>query len=417
MAVPQPLCGAFAVVCRGIPLGLRQGNLRLGSVRLLPRILEGGAAVTRVDYLKVEGLAGRKGSIEINFDPRTNVIFGLNGTGKSSLLRILAASFTNDSESLQKLPFREAEIRFWTHKHAESITRRVRRLESSSITTETIRDADGELVEIEVEEGHSFGEWSTIPLRHSGKRFRCEFLSTFRLAEGARTHRLQLRTEEELNEVFAQQLQSAWRRFSSVSFSEINRIQSAAIVDILASFLSDPEPGAKGISEESAYRRVQGFMARKSAEMPQTRKEFAAAYRSDPKLRAAVASIDDIERRIEEAERPRKKIQEIVEKFVTGPKVIEFSPGGIQVVNEDGEGIDLARLSSGEKQLLRMLVAGVDAERQVMIIDEPELSLHIDWQRDLLGAIESLAEETQVIVATHSPEIMATVSDEQIVSL
>lgn len=373
--------------------------------------------MTRVDYLRVEGLAGRKGSIEINFDPRTNVIFGLNGTGKSSLLRILAASFTNDSKSLQKLPFREAEIRFWTHKHAESVTRRIRILESSSITTETMRDADGELVEIEVEEGRSFGEWSTSPHRHSGKRFRCEYLSTFRLAEGARTHRLQLRTEEELNEVFAQQLQSAWRRYSSVSFSEISRIQSAAIVDILASFLSDPEPGTKSISEESAYRRVQGFMARKSAEMPQTRKEFAAAYRSDPKLRAAVASIDDIERRIEEAERPRKKIQEIVEKFVTGPKVIDFSPGGIQVRGDDGEGIDLARLSSGEKQLLRMLVAGVDAERMVMIIDEPELSLHIDWQRDLLGAIESLAEETQVIVATHSPEIMATVSDEQIVSL
>ncbi len=148
--------------------------------------------------------------------------------------------------------------------------------------------------------------------------------------------------------------------------------------------------------------------------MHQTSKQFTKAYEADPKLQVAVARIDEIERRIEHAERPRKRLQELVENFVTGPKEIQFRPGDIVVTAADDTHIELAFLSSGEKQLLRMLVAGIDSQDEVMLIDEPELSLHIDWQRDLLGALETLTQETQVIVATHSPEVMASIPDEQI---
>ena len=41
----------------------------------------------------------------------------------------------------------------------------------------------------------------------------------------------------------------------------------------------------------------------------------------------------------------------------------------------------------------------------VSITDEPELSLHIDWQRKLLDSIVQLNPNAQLIVATHSPEI------------
>ena len=43
--------------------------------------------------------------------------------------------------------------------------------------------------------------------------------------------------------------------------------------------------------------------------------------------------------------------------------------------------------------------------RELLLIDEPELSLHIDWQRDLLARMSGLAEGKQLIVATHAPEI------------
>ena len=43
----------------------------------------------------------------------------------------------------------------------------------------------------------------------------------------------------------------------------------------------------------------------------------------------------------------------------------------------------------------------------IFIADEPELSLHIEWQEKLLSAIISLNNNVQLIVATHSPEIVS----------
>ena len=64
-------------------------------------------------------------------------------------------------------------------------------------------------------------------------------------------------------------------------------------------------------------------------------------------------------------------------------------------------------LSSGEKQLLILLTQTLLQENApyIFIADEPELSLHIEWQKYIIGAIHELNPNAQVIVATHSPEI------------
>jgi predicted ATP-dependent endonuclease of OLD family len=41
----------------------------------------------------------------------------------------------------------------------------------------------------------------------------------------------------------------------------------------------------------------------------------------------------------------------------------------------------------------------------IVLIDEPEISLHIDWQRKLLRKMQQQLGERQIIVCTHSPEI------------
>ncbi len=67
----------------------------------------------------------------------------------------------------------------------------------------------------------------------------------------------------------------------------------------------------------------------------------------------------------------------------------------------------LSDLSSGERHLLTFLsLIIIDAnERDFLIIDEPELSLNIDWQRKLLPLLNHLAPLTQIIVASHSPSL------------
>lgn len=66
-------------------------------------------------------------------------------------------------------------------------------------------------------------------------------------------------------------------------------------------------------------------------------------------------------------------------------------------------------LSSGEKQLLIqfMEVLLQEGRSVIFIADEPELSLHVIWQEKLLKALRTLNENAQLIVATHSPDIVA----------
>jgi predicted ATP-dependent endonuclease of OLD family len=52
-----------------------------------------------------------------------------------------------------------------------------------------------------------------------------------------------------------------------------------------------------------------------------------------------------------------------------------------------------------------------------LLIDEPEISMHIDWQQELISAMTTLNSSAQIILATHSPEIMADVDDDRIFRL
>lgn len=81
--------------------------------------------------------------------------------------------------------------------------------------------------------------------------------------------------------------------------------------------------------------------------------------------------------------------------------------GGISVIKDDTN-IPLAQLSSGEKQLIILLTEALlqKGEETLFIADEPELSLHIEWQRKVISSITKLNPNSQIIVATHSPEIV-----------
>lgn len=81
----------------------------------------------------------------------------------------------------------------------------------------------------------------------------------------------------------------------------------------------------------------------------------------------------------------------------------------ITVGTDEGGSYGLSALSSGEKQILTMLYSASRSRFRngVFLIDEPELSLHIDWQRQILRELMAQAPDRQIIVCTHSPEVGA----------
>jgi len=66
-----------------------------------------------------------------------------------------------------------------------------------------------------------------------------------------------------------------------------------------------------------------------------------------------------------------------------------------------------SKLSSGEKQILIILLTVLlqDKSKFLLIMDEPEISLHIDWQRKLITNIRQVNPNVQIILATHSPTV------------
>ncbi len=73
-----------------------------------------------------------------------------------------------------------------------------------------------------------------------------------------------------------------------------------------------------------------------------------------------------------------------------------------------GERIAPYVLSSGEKQMLIILLTVLVENREpyVLLMDEPEISLHIEWQQRLLELITDLNPAAQVILTTHSPAVI-----------
>ena len=92
-------------------------------------------------------------------------------------------------------------------------------------------------------------------------------------------------------------------------------------------------------------------------------------------------------------------------------KTVSLSLGpGLVVASEHGGLINRNVLSSGEKQLLLLLcnVLAVGTESSIFIIDEPELSLNVKWQRKLVDALLDCTQgtDTQFVLATHSLELL-----------
>lgn len=84
--------------------------------------------------------------------------------------------------------------------------------------------------------------------------------------------------------------------------------------------------------------------------------------------------------------------------------------------NIEGKEFDINGLSSGEKQLfLRALsLKFLNVNNSIILIDEPEISLHPRWQRKIVNVYENIGENNQIIIATHSPHIIGNVKKEQL---
>lgn len=148
--------------------------------------------------------------------------------------------------------------------------------------------------------------------------------------------------------------------------------------------------------------------------------EFRKALSSNKKSKSGLAAellkpyIKSLESRLEAVD----PTYMLIDRFVTivngllSDKVITFKLSqGFSIENKLGSPLSPAQLSSGEQQLLLLFCYVLTARDQpsVFMIDEPEISLNIKWQRQLVQALLDITSgaNIQFVLASHSMELLA----------
>lgn len=110
---------------------------------------------------------------------------------------------------------------------------------------------------------------------------------------------------------------------------------------------------------------------------------------------------------------PKTQFQDMIDElFADTGKKIDRKNNEIQFIQKNGNGttevITPYQLSSGEKQILAILMTVLVENREpyALLMDEPEISLHIDWQQRLIDLIRQLNPHAQIILSTHSPALI-----------
>lgn len=103
---------------------------------------------------------------------------------------------------------------------------------------------------------------------------------------------------------------------------------------------------------------------------------------------------------------------EIVNKKLNYKKVVVSNEKGLIVLREDGSELETSKLSSGEQQIIVLyyeLIFGVK-DKLMLLIDEPEISLHVAWQRELMQDFHKIINlkngNLNLLIATHAPQVI-----------
>ena len=370
-----------------------------------------------IKSLSVKGLNHRVDA-DLEFNEDLNIITGKNGSGKTTLLKLLWYLISGNLERIfSEIPFQSVSIttdsfNLWIPRLSEEKFKLISTFfgEKQSIETGTVEELDDKIRELNG--------------RIARTTKRSLFFPTFRRVEGG--------------------------------FSGGEGISSTGLVYYLADLESYQSSRSRRRIEDRATERLQGAMAELSTGLSVydhkfiasisthdivellTEKYAAISQRTNTlhidlskeitqKISAtkeqdeALLLLNGIQDRVREVAEER---DELLRPFsVLDERIPEiFHYDGIRVTpgivlgeeNEENEAIASDKLSAGEKQMLSFLCYNTFSEKTAIFIDEPELSLHVDWQRLLLPTLLEQGTDNQFFIATHSPFIYSKYPDKEI---
>lgn len=406
-----------------------------------------------IKSVDVKGLWEVK-NIHVDLFEDVNILIGGNGSGKTTFLRLVEALLNVDLGAIDDLTFDEVIITINDVDGKKIIVRRI----MEDIVTPNYRYIfpDGEIVDMKTSDGRILyrGRLSSRNLYQHLKEkleemFRVSWLSINRLNENTdkadrrfidnnRTdvdlklnllmtqivsYRLQLETKvNERTRKFNEDIVSMMlynKSFDSIpTYDQFVKLKGYTTDNIITelhkvfSYFGDARTHTEEIKlhAEKIKDIIDKIDNRDMEISPEDMLSLSLLNRTAEILKLSADYQTERARILE----PVKMYLDIVAQYFKD-KRIEFDSitSSIVPVVKIGDtkerNLDMNALSSGEKQLLILLTETLLQQKNpyIFIADEPELSLHIEWQRNLINSIRNLNPNAQVIFATHAPEIAA----------
>lgn len=356
----------------------------------------------KIQRVEITGLLGRQTPLAFDLHDDLNILTGRNGSGKTTVLKLLWYIISgNILLALREVPFDRVAIETSTYRCAINRTGRV------TCTVEWTSGATSRLFEDEYgDDGDIY-----INAEDQADELLCEagssiFLPTFRRIEGGFT------TSDRGSNNFARarnkledSLVELSKSLSKGDHVFVSSLSTNDIVSLLTSEYTDLSEKTRKFQQEMSQRIIDRI------------KEFKLDQSSGD-VGAAILVLDEVRREIESIEAYNNKIMQPVE-VVRELVARIFKHSGIRLgktfnFGDAAGAVNSDALSAGEKQMLSFIAYNAFYEDTVFIIDEPELSLHVDWQRQLFAILRSQQSSNQFIIATHSPFIYSKFPDKEI---
>lgn len=357
----------------------------------------------QIKTFEVVGLMGRETPLRLTFNPDLNIITGRNGSGKTSILKLLWYILSgNILLALKEVNFKKATLQTTDYECT------VYRLSTYTCRVDW-KDSKGEKTfeDLEDDEGDVIANAEDQADRLLSAIGSSVFLPTFRRIEGGFT--LNERATNALARAkgdIEESLVALSKKLTKTNHVFVSALSTADIVALLVRQYTD-------LSE--VYNQLQ---QRTSQEIIKKIKEFKLEQTDTNQLGAANGLLDEIRLQIEGMEGSRESIMRPLE-AVRSLAMRLFRHSGIKLgkslsFGDAANAINSDALSAGEKQMLSFIAYNAFYGNAVVVIDEPELSLHVDWQRQLFPILLGQQATNQFVIATHSPFIYSKYPDKEL---
>ena len=376
----------------------------------------------RIRQIRIEGLFGLYNHcINLNLKERVTILHGPNGVGKTITLRMVEALLKGDYDVFFNYPFDKfialfdnvTELSLSIHNPKES----PKKLPITLFSTENPNINQSGLVSITVSRKTKYivePSWlKKFRLESGFSKASAHLISTQRLTGSKSSF---ISTIKDYSSNLKSSIEKTLAQYSqhAQTLDQSFPLRLLSIPDTLS---DNSELKERMVKLETLRQELQeiGLLDESPSLMFDTKKLDVLIAQEEKVMTLYVQDTEQKLGQLEDlARRCKLLLDNINSKFKNKQLHIDRQNGFI-VTNDTGQILDLDSLSSGEQHeivLLYDLLFRIKPNTLVLI-DEPELSLHVVWQKRFLPDLLKIAEVAQidVLIATHSPYIVGDYTD------